>query len=101
MTVPKTFRRNSKIPKVLKLYYADLTKEMILESRGFLVTKVGRTIADVIQCGWIPFDIIRQSVLEAVAKGLLQKWEVESTFAHVRVADEIQQQLHRLLKEIK
>jgi hypothetical protein len=101
MTVPKTFRRNSKIPKVLKLHYADLTKDMILESRGFLVTKPERTITDIIQCGWISFDIIRQAVIEAVAKGLVQKWEIESTLAKVQVSDEMQKQLHRLIKEIK
>lgn len=100
MTVPKNFRRNSKIPKVLKLHYADLTKEMILESRGFLVTKVGRTISDVIQCGWVPFDIIRQAIYEGVTKGLIQKWEIESIFSHLQVSPEIEKQLHRLLKEI-
>jgi predicted transcriptional regulator of viral defense system len=101
MTVPKSFLRNSKIPKVLKLHYADLTKEMIHESRGFLVTKIGRTISDIIQCGWVPFDIIRQAVLEAHQKGLMQKWEIESTIAHVQVSDEIHEQLHQLQKEVK
>lgn len=101
MTVPKSFRRNSKIPKILKLQYADLTKEMILESRGFLVTKPGRTISDIIQCGWVPFDIIRQAVHESLAKGLIQKWEVESIIAHVQVNNEIRSQLHQLLKAIQ
>lgn len=101
MTVPKTFRRNSKIPKILKLHFADLTKDMIFESRGFFVTKPGRTISDVIQCGWVPFDIIRQTVLDALSKGLMQKWEIESIFSHVQVSLDMKKQLDRLLKEIK
>jgi predicted transcriptional regulator of viral defense system len=101
MTVPKAFRRNSKIPKILKLHFADLTKDMIFESRGFFVTKPGQTISDIIQCGWVPFDIIRQSVLDALSKGLLQKWEIESIFAHVQAPADIKKQLARLLKEIK
>lgn len=101
MTVPKSFRRNSKIPKILKLHQADLTKEMIQESRGFLVTKIGRTISDAIQCGWIPFDIVRQAILEAYQKGLMQKWEIESTLNHVQVSQEIHTQLQKIIKEIR
>lgn len=101
MTVPKSFRRNSKIPKVLRLHYSDLTDDMILRSRGFFVTKPGRTIADVIQCGWVSFDIIRQAVLEAIRKGLMQKWEIQSIVEHVQVPDETRKQLHKLLKEIR
>jgi predicted transcriptional regulator of viral defense system len=101
MTVPKSFRRNSKIPKILKLHFSDLTKDMILESRGFLVTKPQRTISDIIVCGWIPFDIIRQAVLEALSKGLMQKWEMESIFSSLQVSPEVRKQLNRLLKEIQ
>lgn len=103
MTVPKTFRRNSKIPKVLKLVHAELTKDMIQESRGFSVTKVGRTISDVIQCGWVSFDIIRQAVFEALSKGFIQKWEVEAIIktTGILVAEDTKKQLARLLKEIK
>lgn len=103
MTVPKSFRRNSKIPKVLKLHYSDLTKNMIQESRGFFVTKVGRTLSDIIQCGWVSFDLIRQAVLEALSKGLIQKWEVESIIATTSLfaTEDIKKQLTQLLKEIK
>ena len=101
MTVPKSFRRSSKIPKVLKLHFADLTKDMIRKSRGFFVTKPGRTISDIIQCGWIPFDIIRQAVVEAIAKGLIQRAEVEGIIAHVQVPDEMRTLLNRLQKDIK
>lgn len=101
MTVPKSFRRNSKIPKILKLHFVDLTPAMIHQSRGFLITKPGRTLSDVIQCGWVSFDIIRQAALESVTKGLLQKWEIESIINHVQVPDEMRKQLHKMLKEIK
>lgn len=101
MTVPKSFRRNSKIPKILKLHFADLTKEMIQESRGFRVTKIGRTISDIIQCGWVPFDIVRQAILESYQKGLMQKWEIESTINHVQVSQETHNQLQQIMKEIR
>jgi predicted transcriptional regulator of viral defense system len=101
MTVPKSFRRNSKIPKPLKLHFADLTKDMIRESRGFLVTTPGKTISDIIQCGWVPFDIIRQAVKESLAKGLVQRSEVESIIAHVQVPDEMRSLLRGLQKDIR
>lgn len=101
MTVPKSFRRNSKIPKILKLHYADLTAAMIHKSRGFLVTKPGRTISDVIQCGWVSFDIIEQAVHQSLSKGLLQKSEIESIIGHAQVPDDMRKQIQRLLKEIK
>ncbi len=101
MTVPKTFRRNSKIPKILKLHFADLTKDMIRESRGFLVTKPGRTIRDIIQCGWVPFDMVRQSVVQAIDKGLIPREEAESIVAGVQASGDMGMQLKRLLKEIK
>lgn len=102
MTVPKSFRRNSKIPKVLKLHFADLTKEMIHESRGFFVTKIGRTLSDIIQSDWIPFDIIRQSVIEARSKGLIQKNELVSLLKAIGslAHEDMKKQLNRLTKEI-
>lgn len=101
MTVPKSFRRSSKTPKILKLHVAELTKNMITESRGFLVTKPGRTISDIIQCGWVSFGIIKQAVVEALAKGLVQRLEIERIFSHVQANKETQEQLLALLKEIK
>lgn len=101
MTVPKSFRRTAKIPKILRLHYGDLTKGMILESRGFLVTKPNRTISDIITCGWVPFEIIRQAVIEASKLGLLQKWEIESIVDHVIVPSEMRTQLQTLLEEFR
>lgn len=101
MTVPTTFRRNSKIPKALVLHYADLTEDMILKSRGFFVTKPGRTLSDVIQSGWVPFDIIQQAVSEAISRGLMHRAEVESILAHVQVPTAVRKQLDRLQKDIQ
>ncbi|MBX3018778.1 MAG: hypothetical protein KF767_12875 [Bdellovibrionaceae bacterium] len=101
MTVPKSFRRTAKIPKVIRLHHADLTKDMILESRGFLVTKPNRTISDIMTCGWVPFEIVRQASIEALKLGLLQKWEIESIVDHVIAPSEMRVQLQTLLKEIR
>jgi predicted transcriptional regulator of viral defense system len=100
MTVPKSFRRNSKIPKVLKLHFANLTKDMFIESRGYFVTKPARTISDVIQSDWIPMDIARQAIQEAIQKGLVHKWELESIIAHIKVTDETRKQLTQILKAV-
>lgn len=100
MTVPKGFRKTAKIPKILRLHYSDLTKDMILESRGFLVTKPNRTISDIIQSGWTPFDIIRQAILDAVKTGLMQRWEIQSLIEYIQVPDETRRQLHKVLKEL-
>jgi predicted transcriptional regulator of viral defense system len=100
MTVPKKFRRNSKIPKILKLQYADLTKDMIFESRGFFVTKPPRTICDIINCGWISFDIVRQAIHESLAKGLIQRSEMKKIITEALVPASSQRQLDHILKEI-
>jgi predicted transcriptional regulator of viral defense system len=101
MTVPKSFRRNSKIPKPLKLHFADLSKDMILESRGYFVTKPSRTISDIVECGWISMDIVRQAVHGGIEKGLLQKWEIESIFSHLQVSQEMSKQLQKIQREIR
>jgi predicted transcriptional regulator of viral defense system len=100
MTVPKKFRRNSKIPKILKLQYADLTQDMILESRGFFVTKPARTISDIINCGWISFDLVRQAIHEALAKGLLHRSEMKKIITTTLAPADNQKQFALVLKEI-
>ena len=100
MTVATTFRRSAAIPKVLRLHYADLTKNCILESRGFLVTRPDRTIADIIACQRIPFDIIRQSVTEAASKGLVPKRELLTILRNAQLPVELRRPLRRLLQDL-
>src|SRR5580692_11525403 len=46
MTVPKSFRRNSEIPRVLILYFADLPQDDTEAADGVRVTIPMRTILD-------------------------------------------------------
>src|ERR1700682_33509 len=51
MTVPKSFRRNSEIPRVLVLHFADLPESDIGVVHGVHVTKPMRTILDLLEGG--------------------------------------------------
>src|ERR1700686_4344334 len=48
MTVPKSFRRNSEIPRVIVLHFADLPQDVIGTVYGVRVTKPMRTILDLL-----------------------------------------------------
>src|SRR5208337_5160113 len=54
MTVPRSFRRNSEIPRVLFLHFADLLQSDIGVAHGVRVTKPMRTILDLIAGGELP-----------------------------------------------
>src|ERR1700733_7663126 len=60
MTVPKSFRRNSEIPRVLVLRLADLHQSDIGAVHGVRVTKPMRTILDLLEGGEIPPATLRQ-----------------------------------------
>ena len=55
MTVPKSFRRNSEIPRALVLHLADLPQSDIANANGVRVTKPMRTILDLLEGGEVPF----------------------------------------------
>jgi predicted transcriptional regulator of viral defense system len=49
MTVPTHFRRNSKIPDILILHFADLPESDVETARGFRFTCPQRTILDLVE----------------------------------------------------
>ena len=49
MTVPTHFRRNSDIPGILVLHYADLPDSDVQTAQGFKFTRPLRTILDLIE----------------------------------------------------
>ncbi len=51
MTVPKRFRKWTKLPDNLVLRYDDLPKNEILSQQGYLVTTPLRTIIDIVEEG--------------------------------------------------
>src|SRR6202040_2869574 len=54
MTVPRSFRRNSEIPRVLVLHVADLAQSDIGVAHGVPLTRPMQTILDVLAGGEVP-----------------------------------------------
>jgi predicted transcriptional regulator of viral defense system len=76
ITVPESFRRNSEIPRVLILHYADLPQSDIGAVNGVRVTKPMRTILDLLEGGEMPPVTLRQVLREALRRGLIRRSEI-------------------------
>lgn len=76
MTVPKEFRRNSKIPKVLALHFADLPENDVDDVHGVRVTKPMRTILDLLEEQEVPPDILREALQEGLRRGIIRRSEI-------------------------
>jgi predicted transcriptional regulator of viral defense system len=76
MTVPKNFRRNSEIPRVLVLHFADLPQDDIGAVHGVRVTKPMRTILDLLEHGKVPLATLRQALREGLRRGLIRRSEI-------------------------
>jgi len=83
MTVPKSFRRNSEIPLVLVLHFADLPQSDIGAVHGVRVTKPMRTILDLLEGGEIPPADLRQALREALRRGLIRRSEIAESRKHL------------------
>ena len=83
MTVPKSFRRNSEIPRVLVLHVADLPQGDIGSVHGVRVTKPMRTILDLLEGGEIPPGTLRQDLREALRRGLIRRSEIAESRKHL------------------
>jgi predicted transcriptional regulator of viral defense system len=78
MTVPKHFRRNSRIPGILILHRADLAEGDLQEMQGVRVTRPLRTIIDLLQVGQVDPSLIRQAIDEAMRRGLVSRKQIDS-----------------------
>jgi hypothetical protein len=76
MIVPKTFRRNSEIPRVVVLHFADLPQSDIGVAYGVRVTKPMRTILDLLTGGEVSPATLRQAVREGLRRGLIRRSEI-------------------------
>ena len=85
MTVPKSFRRNSEIPRVLALHFADLPQSDIGAVHGVRVTKPMRTILDLLEDGEILPATLRHVLREALRRGLIRRNEIAES--RKRLAD--------------
>jgi hypothetical protein len=77
MTVPRAFRRNSKIPEILVLRHAQLDTGNVQEMYGVRVTPPLRTIVDLLQSGHVDRSQLKQAVDEAIRRGLIGRKEID------------------------
>jgi hypothetical protein len=77
MTVPKEFRRNSKIPEILVLHRTNLDPSEVQEVHGVRVTRALRTITDLLGSGHVDRSQLKLAVDEAIRRGLIAKAEID------------------------
>ena len=82
MTVPKGFRRNSEIPRVLVLHFTDLPQSDIGAVHGVHVAKPMRTILDLLGGGEVPLAILRDALREGLQRGLIRRSEIAEARKH-------------------
>jgi len=96
MTVPTHFRRNSDIPAILVLHYADLAEEDVQTLQGFKYTRPLRTILDLIEADSVERTFLRQALRQALDRGLITR----SALKHVRLSAPAQSVFQGLLRKI-
>ena len=83
MTVPRSFRRNSEIPRVLVLHFADLPESDIGVAHGVWITRPMRTVFDLLAGGEVPLATLRQALREALRQGLIRRSEITEARRHL------------------
>ena len=78
MTVPADFRRNSEIPGILVLHYADLSESDVHAAQGFRFTRPLRTILDLIEAGTVERRFILQALTQALDRGLITRHQIRN-----------------------
>jgi predicted transcriptional regulator of viral defense system len=73
MTVPPSFRKSAKIPKVLVIHRAMLTATDIQEMDGYSITRPLRTILDVAVAETISADLLEQAIRQSLQRGLVKR----------------------------
>ena len=91
MTVPREFRRNSRIPEILVLRRAHLDTSEVQEMHGIRVTRPLRTIVDLLRSGHVDRSQLKLAVDEAIRRGLIGTREID------RMPDD---KLQRSLREL-
>ena len=84
MTVPLKFRRNSEIPRVLVLHYADIPESDIEIVHGVRVIKPMRTILDLLAEGDMPVLLLRQALQEGLRRGIIRRGEIAEARKRIR-----------------
>lgn len=96
MTVPMHFRRNSEIPGILVLHYADLSPTDVETAQGFRFTRPLRTIIDLIEADTVERGFIRQAIRQALQRGLITRQQVRGTQMPAAVRKVVEETLRRV-----
>ena len=96
MTVPTDFRRNSDIPGILVLHYADLPESDVQTAQGFKFTRPLRTILDLIEAGTVERTFIRQALRQSVERGLISRQQIRNAQMSGSVRKIIDEALRRV-----
>jgi predicted transcriptional regulator of viral defense system len=94
MTVPKDFRRNSEIPGILVLHYADLAMNDVQTGPGYKYTRPLRTILDLIESGEVEQNFIRQALTQAVDRGMITRQQIRDAQLSEPTRKIIEEMLH-------
>jgi hypothetical protein len=78
MTVPTDFRRNSEIPGILVLHYADVPERDVQSAQGFRFMRPLRTILDLIEAGTVERNFIRQALRQSIDRGLISRQQIRN-----------------------
>ncbi len=95
MTVPTDFRRNSEIPGILTLHYANLPEEDVQSAQGFRFTRPLRTVLDLIGEGEVEKRFIIQAMRQALNRGLITHHQIQDRHISTQVQkmfDEVMRQ---------
>jgi predicted transcriptional regulator of viral defense system len=76
LTVPRKFRRRSRIPGILVLHWQDLPKTDVMEMEGYQVTRPLRAIGDLLRSRDVHPGILREALQEGMDKGLITIGEI-------------------------
>ena len=96
MTVPTHFRRNSEIPGILVLHFADLATEDVQSAQGFKYTRPLRSILDLIEADSVERTFLRQALRQALHRGLITRSEAK----RVRLNAPAQKIFEDLLRQV-
>jgi len=89
MTVPLKFRRNSEIPRVLVLHYADIPESDIEIVHGVRVIKPMRTILDLLGEGNMSVLLLRQALREGLRRGIILRGEIAEARKRIRESKQL------------
>jgi len=71
MTVPDTFRRRAKSPKILILHRCTLNKKDVEQKHGFAVTRPLHAITDLAAAESVSREIIERALTSRRQRGLI------------------------------